>query len=737
MPKALDTTTPYPLEGKGAAEVLIELVIEADGTVRAARVLDGQSPFTVAVLEATRHWRFTPAKRGGKAIISRIRFLVHFEPETLQNLSVPTAKNNTGTEIPPSVRLTNPSPVDKSVRSDGKMTQKPLEVTIVGQRPEVAVASMGRTDVEQMPGAFGDPFRAIESLPGVIPIVSGMPFFFIRGAPPGNQGYYLDGVRVPLLFHLGMGVGVIHPALVDRVDLYSGGYPAKYGRFAGAIVAADSKDPIPEYHAQGSIRLVDSGAYVTAPLNHGVIALGGRYSYTAAMLSLFAPEIELRYWDYQGKATYGITGKDTISVFAFGALDLLRSKKGNDVGDAIGTEFHRIDLRYNRRISECSRAFSAITVGYDKTLAGDVVAVRDRIVHTRTVFEHALSTKNTWRIGADGGLDDYGTIVPVPRGDNVQLIRSLPKRMDTVLGLWTDVSWFFMPRVRVVPGVRVDHYSSGTATRLAIEPRVSAVFSLKKSLRIVHAFGIAHQPPSFIVPVPGFQISGLKDGLQRSIQSSAGVEADLPKQISIAGTVFQNAFFNLTDPISAMALNRELDDVAQRSRGHAVGLELSIRRSFSERVGGFITYTLSKSTRTLDGIRFPSAVDRRHVLQTAVAFNLGRGWRASSRVMFYTGIPSTFRQVLDSGEGNSKLVGSRTWVNPEQLPRTAAYFRVDLRLQKRWPVGNRGAYWAFTFEVLNSMLNREMVAQQCNDRSCTGDRIGPITIPSLGVEAAY
>jgi hypothetical protein len=631
----------------------------------------------------------------------------------------------------------NPSRVENSHPLKGTATPKPVEVTIVGQRPEVAVVSLGRSDIEQTPGAFGDPFRAIESLPGVIPIVSGMPFFFIRGAPPGNQGYYLDGVRVPLLFHLGMGVGVIHPALVDRVDLYSGGYPAKYGRYAGAIVAAESKDPPPEYQVQGSVRLVDSGAYVTAPLNHGAIALGGRYSYTAAMLSLFAPEVELRYWDYQGKATYDITSKDTISVFAFGALDLLRSTERNDVGNALGTEFHRIDLRYERKISPLSRAFSAITVGYDKTLAGDVVAVRDRIVHARTVFEHRLSTTNRWRLGADGGLDDYDTIVPVPSGDNVQLIRSLPKRMDSVLGLWTDVSWFPTSSVRVVPGIRIDHYSSGTATRLAIEPRVSAVFSLKKSVRIVHAFGIAHQPPSFIVPVPGFQISGMKEGLQRSIQSSAGVEADLPKQISIVGTVFQNAFFNLTDPISAMTLNRELDDVAQRSRGRAVGLELSIRRSFSERVGGFITYTLSKSVRTLDGIRFPSAVDRRHVLQTALAFNWGRGWCASSRFMFYTGIPSTFRQDLDSGEGNSKFVGSRTWVNPERLPRTVPYFRVDLRLQKRWLVGKRGAYWAFTVEILNSTLNREMLSQECNGRACKGERIGPITIPSLGVEAVY
>ena len=70
-------------------------------------------------------------------------------------------------------------------------------------------------DVREMPGAFGDAFRAIDALPGVTPLVSGVPYFYMRGAPPNNAGYYVDGVRVPALFHLGLGQSVIHPGLID------------------------------------------------------------------------------------------------------------------------------------------------------------------------------------------------------------------------------------------------------------------------------------------------------------------------------------------------------------------------------------------------------------------------------------------------------------------------------------------------------------------------------------------
>ncbi len=88
----------------------------------------------------------------------------------------------------------------------------------MGERP-ADVKRLGRADVRQMPGAFGDPFRAIEVLPGVTPIVSGLPYFFVRGAPPGNVGYFFDQVNIPLLFHGAAGPGVIHPAFIESVNL--------------------------------------------------------------------------------------------------------------------------------------------------------------------------------------------------------------------------------------------------------------------------------------------------------------------------------------------------------------------------------------------------------------------------------------------------------------------------------------------------------------------------------------
>ncbi|MCA9584063.1 MAG: Plug domain-containing protein, partial [Myxococcales bacterium] len=128
---------------------------------------------------------------------------------------------------------------------------------------------MSREEVRQLPGAFGDPFRAIEVMPGVTPVFTGLPFFFVRGAPPGNVGYFLDGIRVPLLFHVGVGPSVIHPALIRRVDLYPGGYPARFGRFAGGIVSGETALARDEVHGEGNLRLFDAGAMVETPFADG------------------------------------------------------------------------------------------------------------------------------------------------------------------------------------------------------------------------------------------------------------------------------------------------------------------------------------------------------------------------------------------------------------------------------------------------------------------------------------
>ncbi|MCC6525332.1 MAG: TonB-dependent receptor [Polyangiaceae bacterium] len=599
--------------------------------------------------------------------------------------------------------------------------EAPIEVEVEGVKHPPSVSSLTRNEVRQLPGAFGDPFRAIEIMPGVTPIVSGLPFFYVRGAPPGNVGYFLDGVRVPYLFHVAAGPSVVNPAVVERVDLYAGGYPARFGRYAGAIVAAETTAPRSDWHGEGSIRLVDAGALVEGGFDEGrgTALLGGRYSYTAGLFSLISPEITLDYRDYQARFSYDVTPRDRVSLFAFGSYDFLSSTEDDIETVLFGAEFYRVDGRYDVRFPDGGRMRTAVTFGYDQTRVADGRNSRDVSFGARFELERPLDPGVTLRAGLDAQHDLYST-APRPYVDpddpDVLAFEALfPARADAVVGGWVDLVWQVDPRVSLTPGVRLDGYHSNGAQALAVEPRLAVVVDVNDDVRILHALGLAEQPPSFIVPLPGLALASLKDGLQRSFQASAGVEVDLPFAITASATVFDAVFLDMTDTAGVRPPGNVATQVP-RSQGSAKGIEVYLRRSLSSSVGGFVAYTFSRSQRNLDGYTFPAAFDRTHVLHSALSLDLGHLWRSGVRFSLYTGAPLL-----------APPVGAPAGYRPNDPERDPAFYRIDFRLEKRWRFLET-AWVSFVVEMVNATLNTETLG---------GNDVGPVTIPSLGVEGGF
>lgn len=709
----------YPKGAEGDASVVLILTVEKDGTVRAAEVEAGNEPFASAAKQAATTWRFQPATREGRPVGARIRFAVAFRGPVLAEANPPSPS----TPAPGSPKPAAP----KGAGTKGAAAQEPIEVIIRADKPPPSVSSLSRAEVRQLPGAFGDPFRALEVLPGVTPVISGLPFFYVRGAPPGNVGYFLDGVRVPYLFHVGAGPSVVNPALVERVDLYSGGYPARYGRYAGAIVAAETTAPRNDWHGEGNVRIYDAGAVVEAGFadGRGTALVGGRYSYTAALLSLISPEVGLDYRDYQARITYDLTPRDRISLFAFGAYDLLSNEAAGVKTVLFGSEFYRVDTRYDRKLGASGDLRLGVTLGFDQTHLAEAFNARDALLGARLELTQPLSPSVTVRAGADAQFDSYST-APKPWSDpddpaTKTYNKAFPGRLDTVLGAWGDVVWKMDRRVELTPGVRFDLFRSGGASAPAVDGRVALRVEVTDHVRLLHAVGLVHQPPSFLLPLPAVALASLKEGLQTSLQSSAGIEVDLPDATTASITFFDNVFLNMTDALSTLSADgADPTDVVRtpRSLGSGYGMEVYLRRRLTRDVGGFVSYTLSRSARTAGKVTFPSAFDRTHVLNAAVAGNLGRGFRIGTRLTIYTGIPLLEERGLTGGPGPR---------NTSKASRDPPTHRLDARLEKRWTF--RASRWiSVVLEMVNTMLHKEVIQ---------GQAIGPVAIPSLGVEGGF
>jgi hypothetical protein len=702
-----DTSVAYPEGGSGDAEVVLELVIRRDGSVESALARSGAPPFAEAAQGAALAWQFEPARRGERAIPARIRFRVRFEA------------------APPELDESASTPAPAPAASAPAAPSAPLEVTVTATRP-AGSRSVSRAFALQLPGAFGNPFAALEASPGVTPTLSGAPYFYVRGSPPGNLGYLLDDMRLPALFHVLAGPSVVHPALVESVDFYPGPYPARYGRFTGGIAAGQLRPASYELHGEASARAFDSSGLVELPLGERTSAtLAGRVSYANPIAHLFAPDVDVSYWDYQARFSHRMAGAGELSVFAFGSRDALDRERENGAREVVfGAEFHRLQLRYRQPLEGGSVTVMAVA-GWDRSaLADGDVGVRDRLGELRADLERALNPRWRLQAGVDAGLDRYSLRVgevedPDERAD---YLARYPARLDQVAGGYVAAQWHGLPELTLSLGSRFDLFRSKGVTALAPAASVIAEFQLGPQLRLIHGLGVAHQPPSSNVPQPGANPT-LGDGLQHALQTSAGLQLELPGDLRLEATLFQMALFNLSDSVGISRIDNgdSSIDESTRSTGSSRGLELQLQRALSHDLGGYLSYTLSISRRFAGRSEGPALFDRTHVLSGALSYRWGRGYSSGLRGTFYTGVPADV----------AYLAAAR---NP---PRGTPFYRLDTRLEKRWPLNEQGAYWALVLEMLNTTLNKEALGDSCNAYVCREDRVGPLTVPSLGLEALF
>jgi hypothetical protein len=264
---------------------------------------------------------------------------------------------------------------------------------------------------------------------------------------------------------------------------------------------------------------------------------------------------------------------------------------------------------------------------------------------------------------------------------------------------YAESLWRPSPRVFIRPGVRADVNADGTTTASSIDPRLTFRYKLRdrdlpelkpgsddSAVWIKASAGIYHQPPRFVLPLPGLDLMPLKYGLQRSYQTSLGAEVPFAHrfQLSVEG------FFNYMDPtifdLSVNALTvgtaangsvlptsikmRQMDgqEIIDRlttpQLGRAYGVEMLLRRQSKTGVFGWVSYTLSLSERNRDGSWAPYDFDRTHLVNVVAGLPLRRNWDIGIRWQYESGKPTTTTYGYNSARGNG-------------------YLRFDLRVDKR------------------------------------------------------
>lgn len=700
---------PYPEDGTGHAEVVLELEISADGSVTSATPRQGREPFARAAREAALSWRFPRASRRRPAGPRQIATLIRFEePAPVIPALGPT--------LIADARESDPLPTDELL--DPSLLEPEEVVVLADRRSEIGGTFIPQDEARQIPGTFSDPFRVVEVLPGIAPIVSGVPYFFVRGAPPGNVGYFIDGIRVPLLFHVGVGPSVIAPGLVDRVDVIPSAYSAHFGRAAGGIIVGETMGSTGVARGEFQTRAFDSSALLELPLgeSRSSLLVAGRYSYVQPILDRVAPDYALGYWDYQARLNVQLNANDVLTVFGFGAADSLESRVLDR--QLLDTTFHRLDLRWDHTTARNTTRV-ALTGSIDRAANAEddpidyASELASRGLRLRVSSAQKLGSEVTLRAGGDAGMDRISTERSEAEGGP----RVFPARMDLSGSAYVDAI-FGATGVEVVPGVRVEAARWRGQHHLLLEPRLASRLQLWRSVAWVSQLGVAHQFPTQSVRIPGQAADPIEQDVQEAWQAAQGLEFGTSS--ILLGKV--------------SAFHSWIDTSEEGVTGRNYGLELFLRREFASSVGGIVSYTLSRTATRFGNETLPSEFDRTHVLSAVLGWYLGAGVRLGLRGYYATGQ----RYVVacptpDCGPGDP--TAPRPYIVRGRLP---SFYRADLRLEKRWDIGLTG-WLAVALEWFNATLSKERTFIDWSPEA--GDLVyadrDPLTLPSLGIEGGF
>jgi hypothetical protein len=592
------------------------------------------------------------------------------------------------------------------------------ETVVVAPRDEPRVDLRG-PELTAIPGSLGDPFRTIESLPGVAVVAWPAPIYAVRGSNPGNTGYFLDEVQVPLLFHLALGPSVIHPYFFDTMAFYPGGYPAAYGRYAAGIVTAQTRAAAEDRaHAVGELRLYDASALFSTPWpdGKGGVAAAFRYSYTGALLSLLRNDIKLSYWDYQLRADRRV-GTWRLSLLLFGSGDDLDYKLDEqDPRREYLLQFHRASLRASTALGG-GQLRARIALGADQssapivenyTISASAYSILPRISYDRQ------SRYVDWEAGLDGQAQWLRPTTTTYEAGASDLAR---RRTALLLAGYASASVRAGDRLTLTPGVRLDSYTISGVTKSDLGPRLSARLLLDATIWLAASGGRFSQPPSLSVQIPAAENFGLAlYGLQTSWQGSLGVGTHRLRVVDVEVTGFLQRYVltDLRDPTLASPDPLASDFLVRRD-ARSYGLEVMIRRPASERLHGWLAYTLSQSQRAMGaGVIGPSDWDQRHILNAVLAYRLG-AYTLGARGHLNTGRPV----LVQGGQA-------------ESFVRLPAFYQLDLRAERRF------LFNAFTLdlyaEVVNATYTREVYGlHQDPTTGALSQQDLRVVLPSLGI----
>lgn len=631
------------------------------------------------------------------------------------------------------------------------------EIVVTSEKEEearrnIGMASMPVQQIREVPAVMEpDVFRSVQLLPGVKAASDFSSGLYIRGGSPDQTLILLDETTVYNPSHFFGFYSTFNPDAVKDIQLYKGGYPARYGGRLGSVLSVYNKDGNRnELQGRVSVGMLASRAMLEGPHKWGSWMFAVRRSTLEPLLAAMRQEIDnvpdLFYFvDLNGKVNFDVSEKDRFSVAFYSGGDRVVFPFEEDAEISLGYGNRTLSTNWRHIFSE--RLFGTVTLTasrYFNTPEFEIAGTPfDR---NNNVYDYSAKADLEYLPGANHTLSTgfwtgYRKLTFRDRFDNEVTFNE--RIENTYASFYLQDRWQPSDRWVLEAGVRGNWFSSGDYVR--IEPRASMEFRPSNRVRLQAAYGRYYQ---FLTLVTNEAFSGFDlwlttdDGVPPSWgdQYVLGVKSVPFDSWGFDVELYYRTMRDLFElnPFVVNASGMDYPELFRFGEGHAYGVEVFLERRIG-RLTGFAGYTFGVTRRKFPGFNAPvlddpararfysPKYDRTHDVNLVLNYELSRRWKFTAIFNYATGQaytePTGRMQIIDMPWSN--LVRETFIVEKLNDARLPDYHRLDIAFTRKgtffkiadaeWQfqlinVYSRRNIWFYQYDFDKNPVEREEVA---------------------------
>ncbi|WP_343686225.1 TonB-dependent receptor [Chryseobacterium gleum] len=643
--------------------------------------------------------------------------------------------------------------VDQNIKLDLPLIPQETEtkaidevvVTAIKKDKNLTSAQMGAEtlnikNIEKLPVLFGekDVMKTIQLLPGIKSNGEGNSGFSVRGGATDQNLILLDEAPVYNASHLLGFFSTFNSDALKDASIIKGNSPAQYGGRLSSVLDVKMKDGNnKDYNVNGGIGLISSRLSVEGPIQKekSSFIVSGRRTYADLFLktSKDYKDNKLYFYDLNLKANYQINENNRIYLSGYFGRDVL------GLGDTFNTDWGNTTatLRWNSIIS--SKLFSNTSFIYSNYDYKISLKNDDTVFDLNSkIRDWNLKQDFTWFAGnkhsVKFGLQSiYHTLTPSSASGTTVSSFARNPRYSWENAVYINDDYKATEKLTINYGARLsmfsvlggdtfNTYENGILTDskflekgkfgktyVNIEPRISANYRINEVSSVKGGYSRNTQNLHLL------SNSNSGNPTDQWIGSSYTVKPEIADQISLGySRNFNNNNYELNAEVYYKDMKNQIDfkngaqigfdtgaDVESEllfGKGRAYGLEL-IAKKKSGKLTGWISYTLSKTERKINGINnnewYNARMDKTHDLSIVATYQLNPKWSFSGLFVYSTGNAVTF--PTGKYELNGQTIFQYSNRNADRMP---AYHRMDLSATYE-PSSNKRFRGSWTFGIYN------------------------------------